>query len=152
MHKGYKCLDRSTGQIYISRDVVFDETVFSFSTPSVSVNVSTLKQSITFPSDEPVTSAPMQKYDLSYLSTDPPSSGVAFPSQAIAVLETSPGHAAVAPCLHAIDVLAPGMPPIAPYMHGMDVHGMPMRGTPPEDASCSSSLAPSFGAAGVDGV
>jgi hypothetical protein len=26
MHKGYKCLDRSTGQIYISCDVAFHET------------------------------------------------------------------------------------------------------------------------------
>jgi hypothetical protein len=30
MHKGFKCLDASTGIIYISRDVVFDENVFSF--------------------------------------------------------------------------------------------------------------------------
>jgi histone deacetylase 1/2 len=29
LHKGYKCLDISTGRIYISRDIVFDETVFS---------------------------------------------------------------------------------------------------------------------------
>jgi histone deacetylase 1/2 len=31
MHKGFKCLDISTGRIYISRDVVFDEAVFPFS-------------------------------------------------------------------------------------------------------------------------
>jgi hypothetical protein len=31
-HKGYKCLDISTGRVYISCDVVFDETVFPFST------------------------------------------------------------------------------------------------------------------------
>jgi hypothetical protein len=30
MHKGVKCLDISTGRIYISRDVVFDENVFLF--------------------------------------------------------------------------------------------------------------------------
>jgi hypothetical protein len=30
VHKGYKCLDISTGRVYISRDVVFDETVFPF--------------------------------------------------------------------------------------------------------------------------
>jgi hypothetical protein len=30
MHTGYKCLDISTGRIYISRDVVFDETIFPF--------------------------------------------------------------------------------------------------------------------------
>jgi hypothetical protein len=29
-HKGVKCLDISTGRVYISRDVVFDENVFPF--------------------------------------------------------------------------------------------------------------------------
>jgi hypothetical protein len=31
MHKGFKCLDVTEGSVYISRDVVFDETVFPFS-------------------------------------------------------------------------------------------------------------------------
>jgi histone deacetylase 1/2 len=31
MHKGFKCLDISTGRVHISRDVVFDEEVFPFS-------------------------------------------------------------------------------------------------------------------------
>jgi hypothetical protein len=30
LHKGYKCLNVSTGQVYISRDVIFDENVFPF--------------------------------------------------------------------------------------------------------------------------
>jgi histone deacetylase 1/2 len=30
MHKGFKCLDISQGRIYVSRDVVFDETLFPF--------------------------------------------------------------------------------------------------------------------------
>jgi hypothetical protein len=30
MHKGVKCLDVPTGRVYVSRDVVFDETVFPF--------------------------------------------------------------------------------------------------------------------------
>jgi hypothetical protein len=29
-HKGYKCLDDTTGRVYISRDVVFDESIFHF--------------------------------------------------------------------------------------------------------------------------
>jgi hypothetical protein len=29
-HKGYKCLDRQSGRVFISRDVVFDESVFPF--------------------------------------------------------------------------------------------------------------------------
>ena len=72
MHKGYKCLDRSTGRIYISRDVVFDKTVFPYATPGVNIDLSTLEKSITFPSDEPVTSDCMRKYDLSYLDTNAP--------------------------------------------------------------------------------
>jgi hypothetical protein len=32
MHKGFKCLDVSRGHIYISRDIIFDETVFPFAT------------------------------------------------------------------------------------------------------------------------
>jgi hypothetical protein len=31
MHKGFKCLDVFEGWVYISRDVVFNETVFPFS-------------------------------------------------------------------------------------------------------------------------
>jgi hypothetical protein len=30
MHKGFKCLEPKEGRVYISRDVVFDEHVFSF--------------------------------------------------------------------------------------------------------------------------
>jgi hypothetical protein len=30
MHKGFKCLDLSIGRIYISRDVIFHESVFPF--------------------------------------------------------------------------------------------------------------------------
>jgi hypothetical protein len=31
MHKGFKCLDVAKGWIYISRDIVFEETIFPFS-------------------------------------------------------------------------------------------------------------------------
>jgi hypothetical protein len=42
MHKWYKCLDQSTGHIYISCDVVFDESIFPYATPGVSVDIPTL--------------------------------------------------------------------------------------------------------------
>jgi histone deacetylase 1/2 len=29
-HKGFKCLEPNTGRVYISRDVIFDESVFPF--------------------------------------------------------------------------------------------------------------------------
>lgn len=31
LHKGYKCLDMDSGRVYISRDVIFDESIFPFS-------------------------------------------------------------------------------------------------------------------------
>jgi hypothetical protein len=70
MHKGYKCLDRSTGWIFISYDVIFNESVFPYATPGVTVDVSTLEEIISFPSTEPATSVPMRNYDLTYLSID----------------------------------------------------------------------------------
>jgi histone deacetylase 1/2 len=101
MHKGYKCLDRSTGRIYISRDVVFDETVFPYSTPGVTVHASDLAESLSFPADEPVTSEHMRKYDLTYLSTDP------LPSVVLSTQEHAAGESTA-------------MPP-APPVHGPDV-------------------------------
>ena len=70
LHKGYKCLDRTSGRIYISRDVVFDETVFPYSQPGVSVDPASLEHALTFPSDEPVPDVHVRKYDLSYLSSN----------------------------------------------------------------------------------
>jgi histone deacetylase 1/2 len=49
MHKGYKCLDRSTGRIYVSRDVIFDEKVFPYATPGATIDISQLLP-VAFPS------------------------------------------------------------------------------------------------------
>jgi hypothetical protein len=37
LHKGYKCLETSTRHVYISRDVIFDETMFPFASPHPNV-------------------------------------------------------------------------------------------------------------------
>jgi hypothetical protein len=39
MHKGFKCLDISTGRLYISRDLIFDEKQFSFASLSSNAGV-----------------------------------------------------------------------------------------------------------------
>jgi hypothetical protein len=55
MHKGFKYLDLSTGRIYISRDVIFDENVFPLSKlqpnadPKLCSKISLLPQLLTNP-------------------------------------------------------------------------------------------------------
>jgi hypothetical protein len=42
MHKGYTCLYCRIGRIYISRAVIFYETVFPFATPGAIIDFTTL--------------------------------------------------------------------------------------------------------------
>jgi hypothetical protein len=129
MHKGYKCLDRSTGRIFISRDVVFDEKVFPFSTPGVSIDVSTLEQAITFPSDEPVTSAPMRNYDLSFLTANPPGLGDIFQVPAAVVTDPVQMDGSVSKS-HMFDVHDS-----VPSSHMLDMHGRALQGSSREAVS-----------------
>uniref|UniRef100_A0ACD5TNX4 Uncharacterized protein n=1 Tax=Avena sativa TaxID=4498 RepID=A0ACD5TNX4_AVESA len=79
MHKGYKCLDRSSGRIYIS-DVVFDEHVFPFeSTTSRMPTTSNPPQPSLFPITEPtIVDDRMRRYDTSLLTN--PASSNSIPS------------------------------------------------------------------------
>jgi histone deacetylase 1/2 len=45
-HKGFKCLEPKSGRVYISRDVIFDETVFPFETMHPNARVLTDKRRI----------------------------------------------------------------------------------------------------------
>jgi hypothetical protein len=69
MHKGYKCLNRATCHIYISRDVVFSESLFPFATPS------------TIPSSSPTTKPivchdQLRNYRVELMTTNVPLEGV----------------------------------------------------------------------------
>src|SRR4051812_45289687 len=50
LHKGYKCLDISSGRVYISRDVVFDEHVFPFASLHSNAGAQLRKELILLPS------------------------------------------------------------------------------------------------------
>lgn len=68
MHKGYKCLDKSYDRIYISCDVIFDESWFPFEVSIVSNSPSCTSKIGSFPQIElEVINDHMQHYDLSYL-------------------------------------------------------------------------------------
>lgn len=68
-YKGYKCLDRQSGRIYISRDVVFDEQVFPFTTSGYVPDLGSLTSPIFYPMTEPVISGPsLRNYNLSLIS------------------------------------------------------------------------------------
>jgi hypothetical protein len=99
------------GRIYISRDAVFDESVFPFATPGVTVDIPTLRDAITFPSSEPTTSYHVHNYDLPYLSID-------FAS----ALELPLMHENIAP--QAAGVASPALV--------IDVHGMHGSGAAPD--------------------
>jgi hypothetical protein len=99
MHKGYKCLDRSTGRIYISRDVVFDEHFFPFaSAPSAPTNPSS---TAIIPDHEPVAyNDHMRHYRLELLASDNPTECSPLP---LSGSGPSGGAAAPGVTLHSLD-------------------------------------------------
>lgn len=68
MHKGYKCLDKQTGRIYISHDVIFDESRFPFAASFTCSIPSPISKGASFPQTEPIlVNDHLRKYDLSFL-------------------------------------------------------------------------------------
>jgi hypothetical protein len=53
MHKGFKCLDISTGRIYISLDVIFDESVFPFASLNSNAGACYTSDVLLIPSSTP---------------------------------------------------------------------------------------------------
>jgi hypothetical protein len=53
MHKGFKCLDISTGRIYISLDVIFDESMFPFASLNSNAGACYTSDVLLIPSSTP---------------------------------------------------------------------------------------------------
>jgi histone deacetylase 1/2 len=53
LHKGVKCLDVSTGRVYISRDVVFDENFFPFASLNPNAGTRHRMEILLLPQDTP---------------------------------------------------------------------------------------------------
>jgi hypothetical protein len=170
MHKGYKCLYRATGRIYISRDVIFDETLFSFAVPPTTPSVPS--------NSEPyVYNDHMRNYRVELLTPDAPiemsfvSGGLgvspivpavvpavtpATASEAqLSVLDvtahppTTPAPGDSTPAMHAPDISTLTMltaPGVATTMHAttLDMHVLasPMHGPVHDDSTTVSLSAP----------
>jgi hypothetical protein len=53
MHKWFKCLDASTSRIYISQDVIFDESIFLIASLHLTVDACYHSEVILLPSTQP---------------------------------------------------------------------------------------------------
>lgn len=68
LHKGYKCLDQKSGCIYISRDVIFDESLFPFAQSVTSISLSHSSKFVSFHTTElGIHNDHVRHYDLSLL-------------------------------------------------------------------------------------
>lgn len=90
--------------------------MFPYSTPGVTIDVTTLEKAISFHSDEPVTSDCVRKYDLSYLATYTPGIGSASPvrdlsAQAIDVHGATKIDVHGGPCLESPSPRRSGLAP-----------------------------------------
>ena len=95
-HRGYCCLHIPSGRVYISKNVIFDETRFPFGLSSqtpTSTLISSLPQSLQVPTASPSTSShvssPAPTFGLPCPSTEPVPSPVA-PSATM--VPTTPSH------------------------------------------------------------
>jgi hypothetical protein len=78
LHKGFKCLNVSGGHVYISRDVVFDETDFPFTKLTLNVGTHLHEEILLLPSSS--TDQP---------SSDPGGESTVIPSAHVHILPVS---------------------------------------------------------------
>lgn len=68
IYKGYNCLAVSIRRVYISRDVIFDESLFPFATSSIYTTPFSTSNIVSFPQSEPtIVNDYVRNYDLSIL-------------------------------------------------------------------------------------
>jgi hypothetical protein len=94
MHKGFKCLDVAAGQVYFSRDVVFDESVYPFSKLNPNAGVRLRSEILLLPNHMQPNNLPtpgVELIDCSNINTAviPVTANAPLPSGQIAEISTS---------------------------------------------------------------
>ncbi|BAB90546.1 putative rice retrotransposon retrofit gag/pol polyprotein [Oryza sativa Japonica Group] len=144
-HKGFKFLDVSSGRVYISRDVVFDENVFPFSTLHSNAGARLRSEILLLPS--PLTnyntvSAGGTHIVAPVANTPLPSDNLISNAADVTSGENSAAH----------EQEMENEQEIENVMHGNDVHGDAASGPVLDQPTADSSTAPDQGANTSDAV
>jgi len=120
-HKGYRCLHVPSGRVYISRNVIFDETTFPFHHfPTAASSPSSLPQPVSLPPSlslplHPHVTSPSYPPNPTSQNTRPSSNSSMSPSHATCPNEPpAPPTSLPDPCPQPAPISLPNVPPAPP--------------------------------------
>ncbi|WVZ68483.1 hypothetical protein U9M48_017417 [Paspalum notatum var. saurae] len=147
LHKGFKCLDVSSGRVYISRDVVFDENIYPFASLHPNAGACLCNEILLLPShlhanhgDEPTVDHTLANYPRTNPEYAAAAADPSTPSTNVQVI--SDGATGT---LRDVASLAPAPPastePGTPcFSHRAAPYGSPARRNPSSDSPAAPSL------------